>query len=82
MEIVLKEQTGVGYGDLLLFERGNVLIISDYDGIGYRGLLLRDYEITEYYEEIDDLIGALEDYHNYGTLNRVIKTNRLKLEEM
>lgn len=93
---IVKENTGMvvelkttekrvefGYGDLLVFEEGKqVLVISDTDGNDYRGIVLGEYKPTNYRGSKRGFIKMLEGVYELGSLERVIKADKLKLMEI
>ena len=93
---IIKENTGMvvelkttekriefGYGDLLVFEKGNqVLVVSDTDGNDYRGIILGEYKPTSYRGSKRGFIEMLEGAYELGSLERVIKADKLKLMEI
>lgn len=93
---IIKENTGMivelkttekrvefGYGDLLVFEEGKqVLVISDTDGNDYRGIVLGEYKPTNYSGSKRGFIEMLEGAYELGSLERVIKADKLKLMEI
>ncbi len=64
-------------GDIILFKDGlKVLIVKDSDGSDYRGLILPELRVTDYYETIRSLI----DDEFYGNLiTKVVKSENLIL---
>lgn len=86
MRIELKEEKinmEIGYGDLLVFEKGqSVLVMKDYDGTDYRGVVLGDNYVTDYKTNQISLLEHLSSIKGFGKLVRVIKADNLKLSEV
>lgn len=64
-------------GDIILFKDGlKVLIVKDSDGSDYRGLILPELRVTDYYESIRSLV----ENEFYGNLiTKVVKSENLIL---
>lgn len=79
----VRQASDFEYGDLLIFEKGKqVLVIADSDGNDYRGIILGNYQPTDFKCSKTGFVKMLEEQYVLGSLVRVIKVNNLKLIEI
>lgn len=79
----VENKLDIGYGDLLVFEYDKqVLVISDTDGMDYRGIVIGEYKPTSFKNNINSFLKMLSEEKGLGALIRVVKADRLKLSEI
>lgn len=86
MKIELKEAgKGLDFevGDVLVYEDDTcVLVCTDCDLEGYRGVILGVNYVTGYRSTKEDLLEEIEEEEDFGRVVRVIKAHNLKLTEI
>lgn len=77
LERCLRSLEEIEAGDIILFKDGlKVLIVKDSDGSDYRGLILSELRVTDYYGSVRSLV----ENEFYGNLIiKVVKSENLIL---
>lgn len=76
-----REELIPAVGDMLVLENGKiVLVCRDYDGCDYRGVIVNDLKVTDYYGSVRRLMANIED--RVGKPVRIIRKSNIKISEI